>query len=189
MSIQIKVKSTGVRNSPPCKRCSKAEAECLKKATGLGCKRCAERKTGCSLVGLRRKAEKKAERAEERRRVLSEPEADNIPLSLELVELVSQIATSMDLMERLVMGVDRIGKGLELVAERMGEKKEKEKEKKSVEVQTEELSESEGMETEMETDRENAEEEKEEKEDEEERVEEAREGEKEKEKEDKNREE
>ena len=159
----------------------KAEAECLKKATGPGCKRCAERKAGCSLVGLRRKAEKKAERAEERRRVLSEPEADNIPLSLELVELVSQITTSMDLMERLVMGVDRIGKGLELVAEKLGEKKEKGKEKKNVEIQTEEVSEGEGMETESETDEEEAEEEKEEKEDEEEKVEEVGEGEKEKE--------
>ena len=107
--------------------------------------------------------------------MLSEPEANNIPLSLELVELVLQIATSMDLMERLVMGVDRIGKGLELVAERLGDRKEKEKEKekKSVEVQTEEASESEGMETETETDGEEVEEEKEEKEDEEERVEEA----------------
>ena len=160
----------------------KAEAECLKKATGPGCKRCTERKAGCSLVGLRRKTEKKAERAEERRRVLLEPEADNIPLSLELVELVSQIATSMDLMERLVMGVDRIGKGLEVIAEKMGEKKEKEGKKKSVETQTEEVLEGE----EMETDGEDAEEEKEEKEDEEERVEEAGEGEKEKEKEDKN---
>ena len=147
----------------------KAEAECLKKATGPGCKRCAERKAGCSLVGLRRKAEKKAERVEERRRMLSEPEADNILLSLELVELVSQIATSMDLMERLVMGVDRIGKGLEMLTEKLGEKKEKEKEKKSVEIQMEEVSESEGMEM----DGEDAEEEKEEKEDEEERVEEA----------------
>ena len=122
---------------------------------------------------------------EERRRMLSEPEADNIPLSLELVELVSQIATSMDLMERLVMGVDRIGKGLELVTEKLGEK-EKEKEKKSVEVQTEEVLESEETEMESETDGEEAEEEKEEKEDEEERVEEVGEGEKEKEKEDKN---
>ena len=164
----------------------KAEAECLKKATRPGCKRCAERKAGCSLVGLRRKAEKKAERAEERRRVLSEPEADNIPLSLELVELVSQIAGSMDLMERLVMGVDRIGKGLELVAERLGAKKEKEKEKKHVEIQTEEVSEDEETGTESETDGEDVEEEKEEKEDEEERVEEVGEGEKEKEKEDKN---
>ena len=171
---------------PPCERCVKAEVECLKKATGPGCKRCAESKAGCSLVGLRRKTEKKAERVEERRRMLSEPEADNIPLSLELVELVSQIATSMDLMERLVMGVDRIGKGLEVVAERLGEKKEKEKEKKHVETQTEEVSESEGMETELETDGEEAEEEKEEKEDEEERVEEAGEGEKEKEKENHN---
>ena len=179
--MQIKVKSTGARNSPPCERCSKAEAECLKKATGLGCKRCVERKAGCSLVGLRRKTEKKAERAEERWWMLSEPEADNIPLLLELVELVSQIATSMDLMERLVMGVDRIGKGLELVAERLGDRKEKEKEKKSVEIQTEELLESEGTET----DGEEAEEEREEKEDEEERVEEAGEGEKEKEKKDK----
>ena len=59
------------------------------------------------MVGLRRKMEKKAERAEERRQMLLEPEADNIPLSLELVELVSQIVTSMDLMERLVMGVER----------------------------------------------------------------------------------
>ena len=101
--------------------------------------------------------------------MLLEPEADNIPLSLELVELVLQIATSMDLMERLVMGVDRIGKGLELVAERLGDRKEKEKEKKSVEIQTEEVSESE----ETETDGEEVEEEKEEKEDEEERVEEA----------------
>ena len=163
----------------------KVEAECLKKATGPGCKRCAERKAGCSLVGLRRKTEKKVERAEERRQILSEPEADNIPLSLELVELVSQIATSMDLMQRLVMGVDRIGKGLELVAERLGEKKEREKEKKHVEIQTEEVSESEGTETESEMDGEEAEEEKEEEEDEEERVEEAGEGEKEKEKEDK----
>ena len=156
----------------------KAEAECLKKATGLGCKRCAERKAGCSLVGLRRKMEKKAERAEERRWMLSEPEADNIPLSLELVELVLQIVTSMDLMERLVMGVDRIGKGLELVVEKLGEKKEKEKEKKSVEIQTEEVLEGEETETESETDREEAEEEKEEKEekeDEEERVGEAKE--------------
>ena len=112
--------------------------------------------------------EKKAERAEERRRMLSEPEADNIPLSLELVELVSQIATSMDLMERLVMGVDRIGKGLEVIAEKMGEKKEKEGKKKSVETQMEEVSEGE----EMETDGEDVEEETEEKEDEEERVEE-----------------
>ena len=151
----------------------KAEAECLKKATGPGCKRCVERKAGCSLVGLRRKTEKKAERAEERRRLLSEPEADNIPFSLELVELVSQIATSMDLMERLVMGVERIGKRLETLTEKLGEKKEKEKEKKSVEIQTEELLESEGMETESETDREEVEEEKEEKEDEGERVEEA----------------
>ena len=143
---------------------------------------CRERKAGCSLVGLRRKTEKKAERAEERRRILLEPEADNVPLSLELVELVSQIATSMDLMERSVMGVDRIGKGLEVLSERLGEKKEKEKEKKNVEIQTEELLESEGMETETETDGEEAEEDKEEKEDEEERVEEA--GEKEKEKED-----
>ena len=135
-------------------------------------------------MGLRRKTEKKAERAEERRRMLSEPEADNIPLSLELVELVSQIATSMDLMERLVMGVERIGKGLELVAERLGDKKEKEKVKKSVETQTEEVSESEGTETESETNGEEAEEEKEEKEDEEERAEEVGEGEKEKEKED-----
>ena len=182
------MKSTGVKNSPPCERCVKAEAECLKKATGLGCKRCAERKAGCSLVGLWRKTGKKAERVEERRRILSEPEADNIPLSLELVELVSQIATSMDLMERLVMGVDRIGKGLELVAERLGEKKEKEKEKKHVETQMEEVLESEGMEMESETDKEDAEEDKEEKEDEEERVEEAGEGEKEKEKEDKDRE-
>ena len=164
----------------------KAEAECLKKATRPGCKRCAERKAGCSLVGLRRKTEKKAGRAEERRRMLSEPEADNIPLLLELVELVSQIAASMDLMERLVMGVDRIGKGLEMLTEKLGEKKEKEKEKKSVETQTEELSESEGMEMELETDREDAEEEKEEKEDEEEGVEEAGDGEKEKEQEDKN---
>ena len=132
---------------------------------------------GCSLVGLRRKTEKKAERAEERRQILSEPEADNVPLSLELVELVSQIATSMDLMERLVMGVERIGKVLELVAERLGEKKEKEKVKKSVEIQTEEVSESE----EMETDGEEVEEEQEEKEDKEEKAEEDREGEKEKE--------
>ena len=160
--MQIKVKSTGVRNSLPCERCVKAEAECLKKATGPGCKRCAERKAGCSLVGLWRKTEKKAERAEERRWMLLEPEADNIPLSLELVELVSQIATSMDLMERLVMGVDRIGKGLEVLSEKMGEKKEKEKEKKSVEIQTEEVSEGEEMETESETDGEEAEEEKEE---------------------------
>ena len=160
----------------------KAEAECLKKATGLGCKRCAERKAGCSLVGLRRKTEKKVERVEEQRRMLLELEADNIPLSLELVELVSQIATSMDLMERLVMGVDRIGKGLEVLSERLGEKKEKEKEKKNVEIQMEEVSESEGMET----DGEDAEEDKEEKEDEEERVEGAGEGEKEKEKEDNN---
>ena len=136
---------------------------------------------GCSLVGLRRKAEKKAERAEERRRVLSEPEADNIPLSLELVELVSQIVGSLDMMERLVMGVDRIGKGLELVAEKLGEKKEKEKEKRSVEIQMEEVSEDEETETESETDGEEAEEEKEEKEDEEERAEEAGEEEKEKE--------
>ena len=157
------------------------EAECLKKATGPGCKRCAERKVGCSLVGLRRKTEKKAERVEERRRLLSEPESDNIPLSLELVELVSQIATSMDLMERLVMGVDRIGKGLETLMEKLGDRKEKEKVKKSVEIQTEELSESEGMET----DEEEAEEEKEEKEDEEERAEEAGEGDKEKEEENK----
>ena len=117
--LQIKVKPARVKNSPPCKRCVKAEAECLKKATGPGCKRCMERKAGCSLVGLWRKAEKKAERAEERRRVLLEPEADNIPLSLELVELVSQIATSMDLMERLVMGVDRIGKGLDRKSTRL----------------------------------------------------------------------
>ena len=111
---------------------------------------------------------------------MSELEADNVPLSLELVELVSQIATSMDLMERLVMGVNRIGKGLELVVERLGDRKEKEKEKKSVEIQTEEVSESEGMETESETDGEEVEE------DEEERVEEAGQGEKEKEQEDKN---
>ena len=181
MFIQIKVKTAGTRNSPPCKRCSKAEADCLKKATGPGCKQCVERKAGCSLVGLRRKTEKKAERAEERRRMLSEPEADNIPLSLELVELVSQIATSMDLMERLVMGVDRIGKGLELVAEKLGEKKEKEKEKKSVEIQTEEVSEDEETEMESETDGEEVEEEQEEKEDEAERAEEAGEGEKDKE--------
>ena len=129
------------------------------------------------MVGLRRKTEKKAERAEERRWMLLEPEADNILLSLELVELVSQIATSMDLMERLVMGVDRIGKGLEILTEKLGEKKEKEKEKKSVEIQMEELSESEGMET----DGEEAEEEKEEVGEEEERVEEVGEGEKEKE--------
>ena len=138
------------------------------------------------MGGLQRKTEKKAVRVEERRRMLSEPEADNIPLSLELVELVSQIATSMDLMERLVMGVDRIGKGLELLTEKLGENKEKEKEKKSVEIQTEELSESEGMETESEMDGEEVEEEKEEKE---ERVEEAGEegvvGEKEKENEEK----
>ena len=89
--------------------------------------------------------------------MLSEPEADNIPLSLDLVELVSQIATSMDLMERLVMGVERIGKGLEVLTEKMGEKKEKEKEKKSVEVQTEEVSEGEETETESETDGEGAE--------------------------------
>ena len=151
----------------------KAEAECLKKATGPGCKRCAERKAGCSLVGLRRKTEKKAERAEEQRQMLSEPEADNIPLLLELVELVSQIARSMDLMERLVMGVDRIGKGLEMLTERLGDRKEKEKERKNVEIQTEEVSEGEEMETESEMDGEEAEEEKEEKEDEEERVEEA----------------
>ena len=128
---------------------------------------------GCSLVGLRRKTEKKVERAEERRRLLSEPEPDNIPLSLELVELVLQIATSMELMERLVMGVDRIGKGLELVAERLGEKKEKEKVKKNVEIQTEEVLEGEETETESETDGEEAEEDKEGKEDEEEKVEEA----------------
>ena len=116
----------------------RAEAECLKKTKGPGCKRCAERKVGCSLVGLQRKVERK----EERRRVLSEPEADNVPMSLELVELVSQIAASMDLMERLVMGVDRIGKGLEVIAERM----EKKKEKKDAEMQTEELTEDEGTE-------------------------------------------
>ena len=100
---------------------------------------------------------------------MSEPEADNVPLSLELVELVLQITTSMDLMERLVMGVERIGKGLELVAERLGDRKEKDKVKKSVEIQTEEVSESE----ETETDGEEVEEGKEEKEDEEEKVEEA----------------
>ena len=148
----------------------KAEVECLKKATGPGCKRCAERKAGCSLVGLWRKTEKKAERAEEQRWMLL----------LELVELVSQIATSMDLMERLVMGVDRIGKGLETLTEKLGDRKEKEKERKNVEIQTEEVSESEGMEMESEMDGEEAEEEKEEKEDEEERVEEVGEGEKEK---------
>ena len=72
-------------------------------------------------------------------------------------------------------------KGLELVAERLGDRKEKEKVKKSVETQTEEVSEGEEMETESETDGEEAEEEKEEKEDEEEKVEEVGEGEKEKE--------
>ena len=168
----------------------KAEAECLKKATRPGCKRFVEKKAGCSLVGLWRKTEKKVERAEERRRILLEPEADNIPLSLELVELVLQITTSMDLMERLVMGVDSIGKGLEVIAEKMGEKKEKEGKKRSVEMQMEEVSESEGMERESETDGEEAEEEKEEKEekeDEEERVEEVgnMEGEKDKENEEK----
>ena len=65
--LQIKVKSNGTKNSPPCEWCVKAEAECLKKATGPGCKRCGERKAGCSLVGLWRKTEKKAERVEERR--------------------------------------------------------------------------------------------------------------------------
>ena len=166
----------------------KAEAECLKKATGPGCKWCVERKTGCSLVGLRRKTEKKAERAKERRRLLSEPEADNIPLSLELVELISQIVGSMDLMERLVMGVERIGKGLETLTEKLGEKREKEGKKRSVETQTEEVSESEGTETELETDGEEVEEDKEEKEDEEEKAEEAGEGDKEKEEENKDRE-
>ena len=132
-------------------------------------------------MGLRRKTEKKAERAEERWQLLSEPEADNIPLSLELVELVSQIAGSLDMMERLVMGVDRIGKGLELVAERLGDRKEKEKERKNVEVQTEVL-EDEETETESETDGDEVEEEKE---DEEEKTEEVGEEDKEKEEENK----
>ena len=88
-------------------------------------------------------------------------------------------------------GVDRIGKGLEMLTERLGEKKEEKKKRKDAGMQTEEVSESEGMETELETesetesetDGEETEEEKGEKEDEEERVEETGEGEKEKEKE------
>ena len=129
--------------------------------------------------------ERKEDRAAERRRMVSEPDSDNIPLSLELLELVSQIAASMDTMERLAMGVERIGKGLEMLTEKLGKGKEKEKEKKDMEIQTEEVSEGEEMETQSETDGEEAEEEKGEKEDEEVRVEEVGEGEKEKEKEDK----
>ena len=74
--------------------------------------------------------EKKDERLEERQQMMSELGSDNIQLSYELVELVSQIAANMELMERLVMGVDRIGKNLGLMVERMGERKEKEKERK-----------------------------------------------------------
>ena len=101
--------------------------------------------------------ERKEDRVAERQWMVSEPGSDNIQLSYKLVELVLQIAASMDLMERLVMGVDRIGRNLEVMAERMGEKKEKEKERKDAEMQTEELTEDE----EVETDGEEAEEEKE----------------------------
>ena len=92
--------------------------------------------------------EKKADRVEERRRMVSEPGSDNIQLSYELVELVSQIAASMDLMERLVMVVDRIGKGLEALTEKLGKREEKETERKDVGMQTE--GQTEGEETEME---------------------------------------
>jgi hypothetical protein len=71
--------------------------------------------------------------------MMLEPGSDNIQLSFELLDLVSQIAANTDLIKRLVMGVDRIGKSLGLMAEKTDEKKEKEKEKKDVEMQTEEM--------------------------------------------------
>ena len=36
----------------PCERCAKAGEACLRKARGLGCHQCVERKLGCSLVGM-----------------------------------------------------------------------------------------------------------------------------------------
>jgi hypothetical protein len=46
----------------PCERCIKVEEKCRCKAWGPGSERCAQRKVGCSVVGLKRKgSEKKVE--------------------------------------------------------------------------------------------------------------------------------
>jgi hypothetical protein len=57
------VKSSSWLMVPPCERCIKIEEECQWKVQGPGCKRCAQRKVGCSVVGLKRKGlEMRAER-------------------------------------------------------------------------------------------------------------------------------
>jgi hypothetical protein len=94
---------------PPCDRCVKVEEECQWKAWGLGCKRCAQWKVGCSVVGLKRKgSEKRAER-----RVTED--ADEGPIAL--LELSDGV---IEQVEAMVKELRRISGGIWVLVEGIG---------------------------------------------------------------------
>jgi hypothetical protein len=99
----------------PCERCIKAEEECRWKAWGLGCKRCAQWKVGCSVVGLKRKGSEK--RAEQR--VMEDVDEGPIAL-LELPDRVIEQVEAMAKELRRISGgiwalVEGIGKLMEVM--------------------------------------------------------------------------
>jgi hypothetical protein len=96
---------------PPCKRCMKANEACLRKAQGPGCQRCVQRKVGCSLVGMKRRTDKK----EGKWRLVSErAEEDLVALMMELSD------GFMEQMEAMAKELRRIGGGIWALIEGVG---------------------------------------------------------------------
>jgi hypothetical protein len=86
---------------PPCKWCMKVEEECRQKVRGLGCKKCAQWKVGCSVVGLKRKGLEK--RAEQR---VTEDVDEGLIALLELSDRV------MEQVEAMVKELRKISGGI-----------------------------------------------------------------------------
>jgi hypothetical protein len=120
---------------PLCERCIKEEEECQWKVRGPGCERCAQRKVGCSVVGLKRKGSEK--RVEQR----ATEEVDKgliAPLKLfdRVMEQVEAMAKELRKISRgiwvLVEGIGRLTEVIEGLGREEVERVDKEMEMEKV---------------------------------------------------------
>jgi hypothetical protein len=88
-----------------------ADEACLRKARGPGCQRCAQRKAGCSLVGIKWRVEKE----EGKRRLVLEGREEN--LAAPMMELSDGF---MEQVEAIVKELKNISGGIWALVEGIG---------------------------------------------------------------------
>jgi hypothetical protein len=115
-----------------CEWCIKVEEECRQKVWELECERCAQRKVGCSVVGLKRKGLEK--RAEQR---VTEDEKLIAPLELS-DRVIEQVKAMVKELRKISGGIWVLVKGVGKLTEAVEGMKKEEVRKVDKETETEE---------------------------------------------------